>query len=84
MEQFAEALTHCTATGQTATGWMVSQGVEGVLYHGDRMALKGGPEFMGLPVSFDADLPLNKVVLKAGQNTVSAFVVPLIIDLDNS
>ena len=84
MRQFNEAVHHAKMTGQEPTEWFVSKAVHGVYVGDERRDLTGGPEIIGLPVKFDADLPMNKVVLKAGRNTVSAFVVPLLIDLDNS
>lgn len=84
MDRFEEALGHAKITGQTPTEWLVSKNIAGVFYKDEKHNLTGGPELFGLPILAKPDLPLNKVVLRAGQNTVSTFNVEILIDLDAS
>lgn len=84
MRDFEEGIEHAKMTGQTPTRWFVSKCIDSVFYKGENRALAGGPEILGLPISFNPDLPANKVVLKAGENTVCAFHVSLILNLEDA
>lgn len=79
MKQFFDLKLHAQTTDQTATGWET-----GTTANYELIKLANESSFinrtqdtglivLGLPVVFDRSLPPNKVVLKAGKNTVGAF-----------
>jgi len=81
MEQLQELVSHAKLTGQTPTHWVLAKGAEGVIYKEETHGFEGA-ELVGLPVQFDAELPLNKAVLKCGQNSAGAAILPVFLNLD--
>lgn len=76
---FHELREQADRTNQRPTHWWFGIGSrEEVLYHIEPRydILTPADKLFGIPTGFDPDLPRNRVVLKAGKNTVGAFTIP--------
>lgn len=79
---FYDLRRHCQRMMQTATVWQVDPKAHHAILANARFGeyrasldIREPFEFLGIKIEVDPALPENRVVLKAGKNTVGAFTI---------
>ena len=79
--KMSREISKATATGKKPVRWHVSKEIEGFLVKGEKRVATGA-ELLGLPITSNANLAANEMLLETDTGNLPKFTIPMLVDLD--